>query len=1039
MYKDNSVLITAENTCDLPVELLNKNGIEIIHNYIVDKERRFIDGKDIDYRGVLMRLEKNVSSVYSLPPSVSDFVKFFDEKLKKASAIIHITMSKQISGSYENALEASKQFKNVYVVDSAHVSSGYGYIVLKAAEYLREGIGVKQIMTRLYMWSKLVHSDFMVSDVTRLCENGEISERANKVCKALLLNPSVRVRNGKMVLGELLHGSWRHKIWHYVQESLSASQTIDKSVLFITHVGLNEEQIEFIKQEVDRYCKFEEIIVVKASGITASATGSGCVGLFFGHKMIENIKKVADEVADSDVLPTGGMPGIKRFLSYFVRTENSIKQNVLNVTLLALLCGSLWSMVVTLSVGAYINSLIICVIGMTLVFSLYLSVIKNNVRKAGLVTYVVMCLIAFPMMFFTSGGIESGIVVWFVLCLISSWLLLDGAMAMVLYVITILWYYLCVFMSIKNHNLVLHADKPFLTMQILQAMLVVTLIIGVVLKFQNYIYEKQKEKILEHDLELEMANKAKSSFLANMSHEIRTPINGIIGMDTMLLKECDNNPVIKEYAMNIQSASQSLLSIVNDILDISKIESGKLEIIPEQYELFSILNDCYNMISPRASDKGLELIMNVDSQIPSGLYGDEVRVRQIINNLLSNAVKYTEQGTVEFNLSFEKQNDSAVMLMISVKDTGMGIKEEDIGKLFQDFSRVDQKKNKSIEGTGLGLALTKSLVELMNGSVGVKSVYGKGSEFSVKIPQMIKVRTPMGDFAQRYKERMSEMDSFNDYIYAPTAKLLIVDDVPMNLLVAKGLLKATGAMVDTADSGMEALRMLDEKKYDLAFFDHMMPEMDGIETLQALRKKEDCINAKTPVIILTANAIIGAKEEYIKAGFVDYLSKPINEKELNAVLKSHLDGKLLEEKNVKEEPLEVMTETVKENASDENADKQDENMVGAEEIINVDLGLSFCMNSADFYNEMIGEYIRGNRFDSINQMYADNDWDNYRIAVHALKSTSLNIGASKMSEAAKSLELACKEGDIEFVKQNHKAVMDMYTDVLEYLKDFKVH
>lgn len=406
-----------------------------------------------------------------------------------------------------------------------------------------------------------------------------------------------------------------------------------------------------------------------------------------------------------------------------------------------------------------------------------------------------------------------------------------------------------------------------------------------------FVYDLTKEKNML--CELLQANEAKSQFLANMSHEIRTPINGILGMDSMLLKECQDEG-LREYAKNIQSAGQSLLSIINDILDISKIESGKLEIIPTRYELFSILNDCYNLTKVKIEEKPITLHMKINENIPAKLYGDEVRIRQVMNNFLSNSAKYTHEGSITFGVDYEEKSEGEIWLIITVSDTGIGIKEEDLEKLFASFTRIEEKRNRNIEGTGLGLSLTKNLVDLMQGEITVKSIYEEGSCFTAKIPQKIIDKTPMGDFDKRYRQYIHQSEEQAISLCAPDAKILVVDDVPMNLIVVKGLLKATKIQIDTAKNGANCLELVQKNRYDIIFLDHLMPEMDGIETLQNMKMLEENPNRNTPVIMLTANAIVGAKEEYMEAGFTDYLTKPVQETLLHEMIMKYLPKELYE-------------------------------------------------------------------------------------------------------------------------------------------------
>ena len=377
----------------------------------------------------------------------------------------------------------------------------------------------------------------------------------------------------------------------------------------------------------------------------------------------------------------------------------------------------------------------------------------------------------------------------------------------------------------------------------------------------------------------ESANEAKSAFLANMSHEIRTPINSIMGMNEMILRECDT-PEILGYSNAIKNSSKFLLGIVNDILDFSKIEAGKMEIVPIDYETTDMINELTNILSERAANKSLNVNKDIDANIPSTLNGDVVRIKQVIINIISNACKYTKEGCVSLTMKWET-HDELEGLKTIVSDTGIGMKPEDRERLFDKFTRLEENKNSSIEGTGLGMSIVKYLIDAMNGEIKVDSEYGKGTTISVFLPQTIVSRDPIGNLES--KKMPTTHNKYQPKLLAPTAEIMAVDDVNVNLIVFKSLLKKTKVQVDTADSGKACLDMCAKKKYDIIYMDHMMPEMDGVETLHVLRSTEG-INRDTPVIILTANAISGSKENYLEMGFDGYLSKPIQPTELEQSL-----------------------------------------------------------------------------------------------------------------------------------------------------------
>lgn len=544
----------------------------------------------------------------------------------------------------------------------------------------------------------------------------------------------------------------------------------------------------------------------------------------------------------------------------------------------------------------------------------------------------------------------------------------------------------------------------------------ITLSIGlIILLFMSGIKTARDMHEAENEKQIAiLAGEAKAQFLANMSHEIRTPINTIIGMNEMILRENEDEE-IAEYARNVQSAGKMLLGLVNDILDFSKIDSGKMTIIETEYDLSKMLIETVKAVQIKADKKNLKLCVNLAEDLPSVLKGDEIRIRQILDNLLSNAVKYTHEGTIFLTVKPERSL-KRFMLCISVEDTGIGIKEEDMEKLFDSFKRLEERKNRHIEGTGLGLNITKQLVDLMEGRIEVKSEYAKGSSFTVKIPQCIADETPIGSLENLWKKNAASNPKTEGYLYAPEAEVLVVDDNKMNLNVVKTLLKRTAIRLTLANSGTECLELCKDKRYDLILMDHMMPDPDGIETLHLLRKDETSLNRETKVIVFTANAIVGMAENYKKEGFADYISKPIMAGELENMLYRYL-------------PDEKRKILAKENTAPEETIEAEEALTSC---LDKKSAMTYCADSEEIYQEMLATYYEQSEEyrANLSEYYKNRDWKQYKVIIHALKSTSILIGALDLSKKAKELENAAKECDEEILLAEHEKFMEEYQIVL---------
>lgn len=551
--------------------------------------------------------------------------------------------------------------------------------------------------------------------------------------------------------------------------------------------------------------------------------------------------------------------------------------------------------------------------------------------------------------------------------------------------------------------------------------LIVAEIVNSLITEQNHRLLDALRKEKRSQQEAEAANMAKSSFLANMSHEIRTPINAILGMNEMILRE-EKDPAIRGYAGNIQASGNSLLSIVSDVLDISKIESGKLEIIPVDYEVNSLISDCCNMAAGRAKAKELELLVECADNVPMKLCGDETHIRQIIMNLLTNAVKYTEKGTVKLIVS-GRFTDGGFVLKVDVSDTGIGIAEENLPQLFTQFQRFDLQRNRNIEGTGLGLSIVKRLCDLMSGTITARSVLGSGSTFTVELPQKVVDSTPCGGVNLNYSAGAEH--EYHHSFEAPEAKILAVDDLPVNLLVIANLLKETRIKIDTAGSGRECMDKCSQQKYDLILMDHMMPEMDGVQTFEKLHGDKSSPNFETPVIMLTANALAGMREQYMDVGFADYVSKPVRGAKLEEAIRRNLPESL-----IKPASPEIPAEAV----STEPSGFAD--ICGAVPELNVNAALQYCCGSAELLNDLLHDFTENDHFSDLKAAFEEKRWEDYRRHAHSLKSTSLMIGLTGLSERARASELALKGGCTEFAELNHDSLIEEYSALLGKIKDY---
>lgn len=658
---------------------------------------------------------------------------------------------------------------------------------------------------------------------------------------------------------------------------------------------------------------------------------------------------------------------------------------------------------------------------------------KQMYMLIGTIVYALAFCVLYPVVYFFTGGILSGMPCWFVLEIVLLFVTIRGLRLLVFAICTTIVNLLCIWIEFAYPTIVTRFEIYSVAqyMDIVIAYLVVASVTGIGIQMQYNTYSKAKEKADE-------ASKAKAEFLANMSHEIRTPLNAMLGMNEVILRE-NRDENIKEYAMAIEASGRTLFALVGDIIDFSKMESGKLDIYEKPYYVTDIVCELEDMLRDRAEKKGLTFDVKINANMPDELIGDAVRVKQIILNFLSNAIKYTDRGAVSLLVDYEKEDS---VLYVGVRDTGRGIRESDMIDIFDSFHRIDEKRNAQIEGTGLGLAIAKRLAELMGGIISLKSEYGKGSLFCLRVPQKISYMHPVGNYRERYRERVRTKEMAKEEFQAPGARILLVDDNETNLNVAIKLLKRVRVKVDTVSSGLECLSLLREKMpyrsdftdvqpyYNLILLDYMMPSMDGIETLQ--RIKEEMLAEGVPVIALTANAINGAKQRYIDAGFTDYVAKPVRGDELEELLVKYLPSKLII-------PVE--------HTSDELMDTKD----AKEAHIFSKLSVFADINEAKKHSNTGAMGVAANVAFSVQGMpallkdikkaFEEKNWEYFAMHIHSMKSILLTVGVVDVAKRAKEMELAAKEMNLVKVYQEQHdfiyAIEDILYKMTMFLKEIE--
>ncbi len=585
---------------------------------------------------------------------------------------------------------------------------------------------------------------------------------------------------------------------------------------------------------------------------------------------------------------------LEKFYRWMINDEMDIKERLFRVILISGTIAVGLAIIQGLTLVNAANLMLIYgIMFVTFTVAIILTFKFHNTEFSATLLGIAIIVVALPFIFLKGGGINSGAGLWLCLGIFYVFIMFSGKKLAVFLVLTLITDISCYVVAYLYPEQVIELATPFEKhFDSLFAVIIVGMTVGIVMKFQLKVFNQERQKNLMQQEELEAMGKSKDTFFASMSHEIRTPINSVIGLNELILRENPSEKV-QEYSRNIQSASKMLLSLVNDILDLSQLEIQKMQLVEKEYKTADMLRDVVDMMQVPASEKDLNLIVDVDEKIPSVLLGDERRIKQILINILSNAVKYTEAGNITFSCDLAEVEEDCVKLKFTVSDTGVGIRKEELEFLFDAFRRVDNQKNYKIEGTGLGLSITKHLLDLMGGDITVDSIYTQGSTFTVNVSQRIVNAAPMGELSL-VKKGKKDSAYYSKSFEAPEARVLVVDDDDLNLIITTKLLQDTKMSIDTASSADECLRKTKRRYYNLILMDYMMPDMDGGQLLKELRKQENGLCKDSAVVLLSANIYGDKHTEYMQMGFDGLLEKPIDAVKLEEEALKHIPNELIE-------------------------------------------------------------------------------------------------------------------------------------------------